>query len=377
LTTYSADDTQRTAPINRLPWRHLIGFQPLARDQPRHDRRRQEACPPVNVLATNETDLDGQDTDEAPAVRLQKLAKVYKGTGKSPDKPALIDIDLAIPRGCLFGLLGPNGAGKSTLINILAGLVNKTSGKAWVWAIDIDRDPRRARAAIGVVPQELNIDPFFTPRELIEIQAGLYGVPPRERETDDILSAMGLVDKADAYARTLSGGMRRRLMVAKAMVHRPPVLVLDEPTAGVDVELRRQLWAYVQKLNASGVTILLTTHYLQEAEALCERIAIINKGRIVACDRTDALLQLLDGKDLVLHLEADLDALPATLAALGARLSTPRRLVFQYRKSESPVERILDAVRAEGLTIADLSTRESVLEDIFVQLTREENSTDG
>jgi ABC-2 type transport system ATP-binding protein len=331
----------------------------------------------VNVLATQETDLDGQAGDAASAVRLEKLAKVYRGTGKSPDKPALIDIDLDIPRGCLFGLLGPNGAGKSTLINILAGLVNKTSGKARVWGIDIDRDPRRARAAIGVVPQELNIDPFFTPRELIEIQAGLYGVPPRERETEEVLSAMGLVEKADAYARTLSGGMRRRLMVAKAMVHRPPVLVLDEPTAGVDVDLRRQLWAYVQKLNASGVTILLTTHYLQEAEALCERIAIINKGRIVACDRTEALLQLLDGKDLVLHLEADLEALPASLAALGARLSTPRRLVFQYRKSESPVERILDAVRTEGLVVTDLSTRESVLEDIFVQLTREEDHADG
>ena len=330
----------------------------------------------MNTFANQEPGLEGPAAAAAPAVRLEKLGKIYKGSGKSADKAALIDIDLDIPRGCLFGLLGPNGAGKSTLINILAGLVNKTSGKAWVWGIDIDRDPRRARAAIGVVPQELNIDPFFTPRELVEIQAGLYGVPPRERETDEILSAMGLVDKAEAYARTLSGGMRRRLMVAKAMVHRPPVLVLDEPTAGVDVELRRQLWAYVQKLNASGVTILLTTHYLQEAEALCERIAIINKGRIVACDRTDALLQRLDGKDLILLLEDDLASLPASLAELGARLSTPRRLVFQYRKSESPVERILEAVRAEGLVVADLSTRESALEDIFVQLTRDAEDTD-
>jgi ABC-2 type transport system ATP-binding protein len=341
----------------------VVGARPLPGD-----------LPAVNILAKNEPDLDGQGTAAAPAVRLEKLAKTYKGSGKTGKNAALIDVDLTIPRGCLFGLLGPNGAGKSTLINILAGLVNKTSGKAWVWDIDIDRDPRRARGAIGVVPQELNIDPFFTPRELVEIQAGLYGVPPRERETEEILSAMGLTDKADAYARTLSGGMRRRLMVAKAMVHRPPILVLDEPTAGVDVELRRQLWAYVQHLNASGVTILLTTHYLQEAEALCERIAIINKGRIVACDRTDALLQRLDAKDLILHLEDDLESLPASLASLGARLSTPRRLVFQYHKSESPVERILEAVRAEGLTVADLSTRESVLEDIFVQLTRDEGS---
>jgi ABC-2 type transport system ATP-binding protein len=325
----------------------VVGARPLPGD-----------LPAVNILAKNEPDLDGQAAAAAPAVRLEKLAKTYKGSGKTGKKAALIDVDLTIPRGCLFGLLGPNGAGKSTLINILAGLVNKTSGKAWVWDIDIDRDPRRARGAIGVVPQELNIDPFFTPRELVEIQAGLYGVPPRERETEEILSAMGLADKADAYARTLSGGMRRRLMVAKAMVHRPPILVLDEPTAGVDVELRRQLWAYVQHLNASGVT-------------MCERIAIINKGRIVACDRTDALLQRLDAKDLILHLEDDLESLPASLASLGARLSTPRRLVFQYHKSESPVERILEAVRAEGLTVADLSTRESVLEDIFVQLTRD------
>ena len=198
------------------------------------------------------------------AVSVSGLRKVYKGSGRSPEKVALHDIDLTVPRGSLFALLGPNGAGKSTLINILAGLVRKTSGQAAIWGYDIDRDTRMSRASIGVVPQELNIDPFFTPHELLELQAGLYGVPKRERRTNEILESLGLLDKADAYTRTLSGGMRRRLMVAKAMVHAPPILVLDEPTAGVDIELRQQLWSQVRALNAAGTTVLLTTHYLEK-----------------------------------------------------------------------------------------------------------------
>src|SRR5437764_3913513 len=220
----------------------------------------------------------------AQAIAISGLSKVYRG--RAGAKPALDAVDLAIPRGSLFGLLGPNGAGKSTLINILAGLVVKTAGRAAIWGVDIDKQPRQSRAAIGVVPQELNIDPFFTPREMLDLHAGLYGVPRRERRTDEILAAVGLTDMADAYARTLSGGMRRRLMVGKAMVHSPPVLVLDEPTAGVDVELRRQLWDHVRELNARGATILLTTHYLEEAEELCDRIAIIDRGKVVACDTT-------------------------------------------------------------------------------------------
>ncbi|MFQ5467513.1 MAG: ABC transporter ATP-binding protein, partial [Kiloniellaceae bacterium] len=208
------------------------------------------------------------------AVDLIGLDKRYAASGRAPGKHALIDVDLQIPRGALFGLLGPNGAGKSTLINILAGLVNKSAGAARIWGFDIERQARQARAAIGVVPQELNIDPFFKPRELLELQAGLYGVPPAERRSDELLRILGLADKADAYARTLSGGMRRRLMVAKAMVHNPPVLVLDEPTAGVDIELRQQLWEHVRALNRAGTTVLLTTHYLEEAEELCDRIAI-------------------------------------------------------------------------------------------------------
>jgi ABC-2 type transport system ATP-binding protein len=200
----------------------------------------------------------------ANAVEVRGLTKVYKGSGRSGPKEALKAIDLTIPRGSLFGLLGPNGAGKSTLINIMAGLVNKTGGQVSIWGTDIDANPRQARASIGVVPQELNMDPFFTPREMLELQGGLYGVPKHERRTDELLAAVGLADKANAYARTLSGGMKRRLMVAKAMVHTPPVLVLDEPTAGVDIELRRQLWEHVRRLNKAGTTVLLTTHYLQE-----------------------------------------------------------------------------------------------------------------
>ena len=304
------------------------------------------------------------------AVEVRDLEKVYRGSGKTPAKHALKSVSLAIPRGSLFGLLGPNGAGKSTLINILAGLVNKTGGHARIWGYDIDRRPRQARAAIGVVPQELNIDPFFTPRELLELQAGLYGVPPGERRTDEILGALGLADKATAYARTLSGGMRRRLMVAKAMVHQPPVLVLDEPTAGVDIELRQQLWEHVRELNRLGTTVLLTTHYLEEAEELCDLIAIIDHGRVIACDTTEALLKRLDSKDLTLVLGSDLDAVPPALRQFNVDLPTPRRLVFHYRPSQSPVPEILRSVTAAGLEVVDMTTEETDLEDLFLQLTR-------
>jgi ABC-2 type transport system ATP-binding protein len=303
------------------------------------------------------------------AVEVRGLDKVYRA-GRKGAVHALIDIDLTIPRGALFGLLGPNGAGKSTLINILAGLVNKTGGRAAIWGSDLDENPRQARAAIGVVPQELNIDPYFTPRELLELQAGLYGVPPRERRTNQILADLHLSDKAEAYARTLSGGMRRRLMVAKAMVHDPPVLVLDEPTAGVDVELRQQLWAHVRGLNRRGTTVLLTTHYLEEAEELCDRIAIINHGRVIACDTTEALLRRLDNKALTLVLAEAVTEVPEGLARFQPELLGPGRLLFHYRTSQSPVNEILGAVAASGLSVADMSTEETDLEDIFLQLTR-------
>ncbi len=322
--------------------------------------------PPAPTGDGREPDLAAQPLPEN-AVEAQGLNKVYGGR---EGKHALIDVDLEIPRGSLFGLLGPNGAGKSTFINILAGLVNKTSGSARIWDVDIDRNPRQARAAIGVVPQELNIDPFFTPHDLLELQAGLYGVPPRERQTAEILEMLGLADKAGAYARTLSGGMRRRLLVAKAMVHNPPVLVLDEPTAGVDIELRQQLWSRVVELNKRGTTILLTTHYLEEAEELCDRIAIINHGQVIAYDTKQALLSRLDDKSLTLMVDRDLDGVPGALAELNAEVVEPRRLLIRYHRSHCPLDQILGAVSQAGLTVVDLTTEETDLEDIFLQLTR-------
>src|SRR5262245_61005680 len=312
----------------------------------------------------------------ADAVAVRGLNKTYGGR-RGEARAALIDIDLTIPRGSLFGLLGPNGAGKSTLINILAQLVVKTSGSVSIWGIDLERSPRAAAAAIGVVPQELNIDPFFTPHELLDLQAGLYGVPKAERRTNEILAAVGLADKAKAYTRTLSGGMRRRLMVAKALVHNPPVLVLDEPTAGVDVELRQQLWRYVRQLNAAGTTVLLTTHYLEEAEQLCDRIAIINHGRVIACEATSVLLRRLDRKELVFILADDLAELPAPLARFDAQLQGPRRLVLRYRPSQTRMGEILAAVQAAGLKVADMTTLEADLEDIFLQLTRGSAAADA
>lgn len=305
------------------------------------------------------------------AVSIKGLVKRYApNKGQAEGKLALDHVDLAIPRGGIFGLLGPNGAGKSTLINIMAQLVRKTAGSVRIWDIDLDADPRHTAAAIGVVPQELNIDPFFTPRDLLDLQAGMYGVPKAERRTMELLEALSLADKAGAYARTLSGGMRRRLMVAKAMVHNPPVLVLDEPTAGVDVELRQQLWAYVRELNRQGVTILLTTHYLEEAEELCDQIAIINHGKVIACEPTAKLVNRLDTKEILLTLGADLASAPAALAPFAAELKGPRHLKLHYRTSTTKFADVLDAIRSSGIEIADLTTVETDLEDIFLELTR-------
>jgi len=247
--------------------------------------------------------------------------------------------------------------------------VVKSGGTARIWGRDIDRDSRGARLAIGVVPQELNFDPFFSPRELLEVQAGLYGVPKSERRTDEILAALGLADKADAYTRSLSGGMKRRLLVGKALVHSPPVLILDEPTAGVDIELRQQLWAYVRELNRQGTTVVLTTHYLEEAQELCDRVAIINRGELVACDSTENLLGRLDSKAMLLTLEEDLLAVPAALARFSPDLKSPRRLLLRYRPSAMPIGEILAAVQGAGLRLQDLTTIETDLEDIFLQLT--------
>lgn len=302
------------------------------------------------------------------AIQAEGLRKVYRTP--HADKIALDNVSLDIPRGSFFGLLGPNGAGKSTFINILAGLVVKSAGTVRIWDRDIDRTPREAKAAIGIVPQELNLDPFFTPRELLDVQAGMYGVPKAERRTLEILDAVGLADKADSYARTLSGGMRRRLLVAKAMVHTPPVLILDEPTAGVDIQLRQSLWSYIRELNRLGTTVVLTTHYLEEAEELCDRIAIINQGKLVACDTTRALLDRIDSKTLLLSLAHPLTAVPAGLAPYSPEIRADGRLALRYQRSAAPMEAILSAVHAAGLTITDLSTVEADLEDIFLQVTR-------
>jgi ABC-2 type transport system ATP-binding protein len=304
------------------------------------------------------------------AIEAKGLVKTYAATKTTPEMHALKGIDLAIPRGSIFGLLGPNGAGKSTFINILAGLSRKTAGTVSIWGRDIDQRPRDARAAIGVVPQEIAADPFFTPRESLEVQAGMYGVPAAERRTGELLAALGLADKGDAYVRQLSGGMKRRLMVAKAMVHNPPVLILDEPTAGVDVELRRQLWRYVQALNAKGVTIVLTTHYLEEAQELCDRIAIVNRGEVVACEAKSTLLQRIDTRSVVVTPEEPLLVAPP-LVGFETRARPEGAFSVTYRTGESSVEQVLAAVRAAGLHIRDIVTEDPDLEDVFVALTHE------
>ena len=303
------------------------------------------------------------------AIEIRGLKKVYKGRGGAPDKLALKGIDLDIPKGSVFGLLGPNGAGKSTTINILAGLVNKTAGSASIWGFDIDENPRNARANIGIVPQELLFDAFFTPREMLEVQAGMYGVKPHERRTEELLKAVHLFDKADAYARTLSGGMKRRLLVAKAMVHTPPILILDEPTAGVDIELRQLLWNYVRELHARGTTIVLTTHYLEEAEELCDTIAIINHGDVVCCEPTKQLLKRIDEKEVIIDVAETLTEVPAGLAVFNSELKGPNRLAIKLSQSVGTVGQVLTAVHQAGLTINDISTSETDLEDIFLQLT--------
>jgi ABC-2 type transport system ATP-binding protein len=300
------------------------------------------------------------------AIRIESLSKVYSG-----GKLALDAVSFEVPRGQIFGLLGPNGAGKSTLINILAGLVTKTSGKAVIWGFDIDEHPRNSKRSIGVVPQEIIFDPFFTPRETLEIQAGLYGIAPSQRRSDELLAAMHLSDKANAYARTLSGGMKRRLLVAKAMVHSPPILVLDEPTAGVDVELRRQLWDYVRSLNRQGVTVVLTTHYLEEAEELCDRIAIINHGKVIANEPTRDLVAKAQEKAVVVTIDRDLDAVPTNTCFDNIVLIDERTLEITYQKDKVNAGQVLGALTADGLGIVDVSTRDPDLEDVFLSLVAE------
>jgi ABC-2 type transport system ATP-binding protein len=304
------------------------------------------------------------------AIEIKNLSKTYAASKKSAAKLALDDISLDIPKGSMFALLGPNGAGKSTAINIMAGMVIKSSGSVAINGYDIETHPKSAKSSIGIVPQEVTFDPFFSPRRVLELQAGMYGIPASRRKTMDILDIVGLADKADAYARSLSGGMKRRLMVAKAMVHDPEILVLDEPTAGVDIELRQQLWANVKLLNKAGKTVVLTTHYLEEAEELCDQIAIINHGKIVANESKDNLLSRVEGKEVTFRMDKDIVDLPKELSDFNARIEGKRRIVVNFRPSDTDVGAMIAAIQKTKYQIVDVTTAQSDLEDVFLQITR-------
>lgn len=301
------------------------------------------------------------------AIEITNLNKIYKRNLKSPSKQALNNISFSIKKGSIFGLLGPNGAGKSTIINILAGLVNKTSGKVKIAGIDIEENSIQSKFKIGIVPQELIIDPFFNVYETLEIYAGYYGITKNNRRTDEIINALGLQDKAKSTPRSLSGGMRRRLLVAKALVHNPEILVLDEPTAGVDVELRNQLWNYVLKLNQAGTTILLTTHYLEEAEKLCDEIAIINKGELIAYDSKDNLMKILSNKQIIISTEYEINIaqLSEKLSDLQVKKLNNSKISINYDPEKIDVENILKIIYDNGIHIKDIATQQPDLEEIF------------
>ncbi|MEY8141746.1 ABC transporter ATP-binding protein [Falsihalocynthiibacter sp. CO-5D18] len=302
------------------------------------------------------------------ALEITGLKKTYAAQRNQAPKVALKGIDLAIPKGSIFGLLGPNGAGKSTLINILAGLVVKSAGNVKIWGFDQNINPRQSRASIGVMPQELNMDPFFSPREALEVQAGLYGVPKSKRKSDEILEMIGLTDKADAYARSLSGGMKRRLLLGKALVHHPDILVLDEPTAGVDIEIRQMLWDNVRKLNQQGMTIILTTHYLEEAEEMCDEIGIINHGELIVREDTKTMVGRLDTKTLVIVPDRSAaEYTPPKDTTLTRRADGS--LAISYKSTTTSASEILDSLRDANITIRDVRTEEPDLEDAFLALT--------
>ncbi|GAA0267576.1 ABC transporter ATP-binding protein [Alteraurantiacibacter aestuarii] len=307
--------------------------------------------------------------DNSPAIEIRDVVKQYASSNKAEPKLALKGLSFDVPQGGVFGLLGPNGAGKSTLINIMAGLVNKTSGSIRIWGHDIDRDHRNAKTCIGIVPQEIVFDPFFTPFEVLENQGGMYGIAKSLRRSEELLRAVRLEDKRDAYARTLSGGMKRRLLIAKAMVHSPPILVLDEPTAGVDVELRRQLWELVGDLNDQGVTVVLTTHYLEEAEQLCDRIAIINHGELITNKPTRELVGMMGEKIVAVTVDADITDLPHDPRFRKCVKAGERVIEVTYDKSEMTAGQVLAKLQEQGFTVDDVTTREADLEDVFVQLT--------
>jgi ABC-2 type transport system ATP-binding protein len=300
---------------------------------------------------------------------VKKLNKIYlKNTSKSVH--ALKNLNLEVKEGEIFGLLGPNGAGKSTFINILAGTTIKTSGNVDVWGFNLDKNPRQVRASIGIVPQEVNVDPFFSPRKLLELQAGLYGIKKKDRITDTILKLVSLENQANSYTRRLSGGMKRRLLVAKALVHQPPIIILDEPTAGVDVELRSNLWKNVKSLNKQGVTIILTTHYLLEAEEMCDRIGILNKGNLVALDSTKNLLKRIQTKIVTFVVNGKVNIENQSLKSLNVIDNQPGQLIVSYEKSLLNIEELINYINKQNIKISDISTDDGNLEDVFVRLTK-------
>ena len=300
---------------------------------------------------------------------VKNLNKIYSKKSLN-SVHALNNLNLEVKQGEIFGLLGPNGAGKSTFINILAGTTIKTSGEVNVWGFNLDKNPRQVRASIGIVPQEVNVDPFFSPRNLLELQAGLYGVKKKDRITDTILKLVSLEEQANSYSRSLSGGMKRRLLVAKALVHQPPIIILDEPTAGVDVELRKNLWANVKSLNKQGVTIILTTHYLNEAEEMCDRIGILNKGLLVALDSTKNLVERIQTKIVTFLLDKNIDLENNFLDSVKIISNNGNELIISYEKSKIQIEKIISFIQQQKIKIQDISTDDGDLEDVFVRLTK-------
>jgi ABC-2 type transport system ATP-binding protein len=307
--------------------------------------------------------------DKKSALKVEKLTKIYSMESSNEVK-ALNNLNLEVKEGEIFGLLGPNGAGKTTFLNILAGTVIKNSGSVNVWGFDLDKNSREVRASIGIVPQEVNLDAFFSPKALLELQAGLYGIPKKDRITDTILKLVSLEKQANSYARSLSGGMKRRLLIAKAMVHRPPILVLDEPTAGVDVELRHNLWNNVRALNRRGVTIILTTHAIYEAQEMCNRIAILNKGNLVTLDTTDNLLDSIKTKKMIFKVKKIIEIIPKDLNGIKFSYRPNNEVTALYERKKHKIEEIINKVKNTGMEIYDISTDEGDLEDVFIHLTK-------
>ena len=307
--------------------------------------------------------------NEKNALKIEKLTKIYSKKSSNMVK-ALNNLNLEVKQGEIFGLLGPNGAGKTTFLNILAGTVIKNSGNVNVWGYDLDKNPRQIRASIGIVPQEVNLDAFFSPKKLLELQAGLYGISKKDRITATILKLVSLEKQANSYARSLSGGMKRRLLIAKAMVHRPPILVLDEPTAGVDIKLKKNLWSNVKALNKQGVTIILTTHLMYEAEEMCNRIAIINKGNLIKLDTTENLLNSIKTKKIIFKVKKINKINQANLNGIKFSYNSNNEIKVSYERKKHKIDEIISKIKNAGMEIYDISTDEGNLEDVFIDLTK-------